>query len=164
MSDVTIDIGTRWSTGGRLTIGGVLLHVENAWNVKDCRDLWRPAAVRGQDIVVPHAVGTMAVRRRRTVTVLSLPFVIGGFADRFGVRAYGLEALTEQFEANMDYLRANVLDPTNAGDGTRSATLQMPSGANRTGDLHVLGLTPATWWDFGMTGTLDLSIPDGVLS
>lgn len=164
-----IDIGDVWSTGGRLTIDGVLLHLAGAWNVTDVRELWLPAAVRGSDIIVPHAPGVLATRRRRTVTAIGLPFVVGGFADAEGnlicdAEAFDTEAIIIQFQQNIDYLRTNVLDPTDVTDGTRSASLDLPDGSTRTGAVHVLGVTVSRFWPTGLECTLDLSLPAGVLS
>lgn len=161
-----IEIGDVWSTGGRLTLDGVLMHVQGAWNITDVRELWMPAAVRGTDIIVPHAPGVLAVRRRATVTPIGLPFVIGGFADSggTGITSCDAETIMIQLQANVDYLRTNVLDPTNATDGTRSASLELPDGSTRTGAVHVLGLTVSQYAPTEVIATLDLSLPAGVLT
>jgi hypothetical protein len=85
-----------------------------------------------------------------------------------------VEAGWEGLEANIDYLRSNVADPTDVGDGTRPATLTMPTGAVRSADIHVLGITAGATAagtnqltgteGVALLATLEISIPDGVFS
>jgi len=125
--------------------------------------------VRGEDRLLPLAAGVIPYLRRRTVTRHSLPMVIQGEVDENGVPYPDVWA---GLEANIAQLRASVVDPTGVGDGTRPASLVMPSGATRTADVHVLGLvlgrtqagtnTLTGNEGVGMLATLELSIPTGV--
>lgn len=148
---------------GTLVINNVSMNCP-AWCTIDLRDLWMPGAIRGGDLLLPGAPGVRARRRRRTVTTYSVKFVISGLAERTGLQPYGAGSAgrMRQLQENLDYLRTNVLDPVTTGNGTRAATLTMPSGATRTALVHVLGLTLSQAWPAGLTTTLDLSIPAGV--
>lgn len=155
---------------GRLQVDGVNLHCP-AWTMPDLLELWFGADVRGDDQLIPGLGGVIANRRRTTVTRHSLPMTICGDVDRNGAR-YDGDAWAG-LEQNIDYLRTNVVDPTNTGDGTRAATLFMPSGDTRTADIHVLRLVPGArgygvqsdgWTGAICTATLEISIPLGVFS
>jgi len=145
---------------GELTINGVSMHTP-AWAVVDLTVLWMGAQVRGFDRLIPFAPGVIPHRRRMTVTQHSLPMVITGAVDRLGV---AWPDPWEGLEANIDYLRAFVVDPTNATDGTLPATLDMPSGASRTADIHVLRLSLGVVQSGLMRATLDISIPEGAFA
>jgi hypothetical protein len=145
---------------GELTINGVVMHTP-AWTIVDLTPLWMGATVRGFDRIVPFTPGVTPYRRRMTVTQHALPMVIIGSVDRLGVK-YSDE--WEGLEANIDYLRAFVVDPTNAGDGTLPATLELPSGTTRTADIHVLRLALGRVQSGKMLATLDISIPEGVFA
>lgn len=148
---------------GALTIGTTSMHCA-AWDILDLRALWLPSAVRGADRLIPGAAGVRPKRRRRTVTTHSLPFLISGLADATGVGACSEADRVRQLEVNVYALRSAVLDPTNVGDGTRAATLVLPSGATLTADIHVLGFTEAAVSPDSLFGTLDISIPSGVFA
>ena len=76
-------------------------------------------------------------RRRLTVTEHTLAMWIIGDTDRTGAPQ---SDAWDGLQANIEYLRTNVVDPTNTGDGTRAATLLMPNGATRTANVHVTGM------------------------
>lgn len=142
---------------GSLTIDGVSMHTD-AWTIVDLTNLWFGGDVRGQDRLIPGVAGVIPYRRRTTVTTYSLPMVIIGDVDQTGTP---YSDIWEGLESNINYLRSNVVDPTNTGDGTRSATLLMPSGSSRTADIHVLRLALGTVSRGVMRATLDISIPSG---
>lgn len=137
-----------------------------AWLFPDLRELWLGPGVRGQDRLIPEAGGVLAKRRRRTVTTHDLPFLVSGECDEDGTLAspFTTQGIQSQLEANIDTLRSAVLDPTNTGDGTRSATLTMPSSGTRTADIHVLGLTIVTAHPQLLECLFHLSIPAGAFS
>ena len=143
-----------------LEIDGVPLATP-AWEIVDLSPLWQPADVRGSDRLIPGAAGVKPYRRRRTVSKRSLPMIVYGFEDLDGV-AYA--DVREGLETNLDYLRANVVDPTNVGDGTRTAVLHLPSGSTRTGSVHVEGFELGTAGPTSIRAVLTLSIPEGVLT
>lgn len=149
-----------WNTAaGNLTIGGVAMNTP-AWTVLNLSVLWSPADQRGSDRLIPGAAGVVAYPRRATVTRHSLQMLISGTHDRTGSAA--ANAFTG-LQVNIDYLLANVVNPTGVGDGTRSAVLTMPDGTTRTEPVHVVGLEVsdvvgnATW----ARAVLELSIPSG---
>lgn len=147
------------TAAGDLTIGGVALNGP-AWKVLNLLELWQPADQRGSDRLVPGVAGVLAQQRRDTVTRRSLQLLIIGDVDRTGAtQADKFEGL----QANVDYLRANVVAPTGTGDGTRSAVLTMPDGTSRTEPVHVVGFEfgnfreDAAW----LRAVLTISIPSG---
>lgn len=143
---------------GTLTINGVLMHCP-AWNVIRLVPLWLTPSVRGgPNRPIPGIAGRVAYRRRIDETVHSLPMMVSGLRDRTGaINANPWAGL----EANIAYLRANVVDPTNATDGTRAATLVMPSGATRTANIQVIGMTEGNVVMYVQKFTLDVIIPAG---
>lgn len=150
---------THNTAAGDLTIGGVAMNGP-AWKVMNLHALWQPANQRGSDRIIPGATGVVAYRRRNTVTAVSLQMLISGTHDRNGVAAADK---FEGLQVNVEYLVDNVVEPTGASDGTRSAVLTMPDGTTHTEPVHVLGL------QFGETSldgawlkaVLELSIPSG---
>lgn len=147
---------------GNLTIGGVDLNGP-AWDIPDLTPLWIEATQRGEDRLIPGAIGVLAYRRRLTVTEHSLAMVIIGDMDRTG---NPVADAWVGLQDNIEYLRANVVDPTNLTDGTRTGVLVMPSGATRTADVHVTGmrlsdLSGADGVFTSINAVLMLSIPTG---
>lgn len=155
-------------TDGNLTIGGIPMKT-HGWNILDLRSLWMPATIRGADKLLPGAAGVRSYPRRKTVTEVSLPMVLTGEANANGVApAVGVQGPTTayfaQLEANIAYLRANVVDPiAPTTDGTRTAVLTMPSGATRTGKVLVVGLSLDSAVSHTISATLTLSVPGGTL-
>ncbi len=155
---------------GLLSIDGTPLNGP-AWNAADVFELWLGGALKGTDLDVGPVTGSRPYPRRYTVTRHSLPFVIVGSVNRLGVANTNHWA---GLEVNIDYLRANVIDPVVSATGTRLAVLTKPSGAQVSGPVHVLGLTtqskgegidlrtgePTVIWD----GNLELSLPYGTLT
>lgn len=145
---------------GALEINGVSMHTY-AWTVVDVTPLWMGAEIRGQDRLLPTTPGVIPYRRRMTVTRHSLPMVIVGYVDQYDTP---YSDPWEGLETNIDFLRAWVVDPTNVGDGTVSASLTMPSGGVRTADIHVLGLMLGEVSKARIRATLEISIPEGVFA
>lgn len=151
---------------GELVIDDISMHGP-AWNILDLRDLWMPASIRGSDTIIPGAIGVLAHRRRVTVTRHTLPMALTGECDKDGIPAPGIGDpvdLLKQLQDNIDYLRENVVDPTNVGNGTRAATLTMPDGSERTADIHVEGLTIVSAVQHVLATTLNISIPAGLFT
>ena len=155
--------GLTWTTtAGDLTIGGVALNCAGWKLLGDSQQrLWQPGAQRGDDRIIPGVSGVKALPRRVTATIVSLDLLVAGLADRNGVAASG--TYVAQLYTNLDYLRANVVDPPGGADGTRSAVLTLPSGSTITESVHVLGLKTG---DMALDGrwvkaVLELSIPSG---
>ena len=147
------------TAAGDLTIGGVAMNCP-AWVVLNLQELWNPANVRGSDRIIPGTSGVMPYQRRATVTTRSLQMLISGTHDRTGAAA---ATVLRGLQVNVDYLIANVVVPTGATDGTRSAVLTMPDATTRTEPVHVLGLELG---DLSLDGAwtkavLELSIPTG---
>lgn len=156
-------------TDGNLSIDDTPMRT-HAWYVLDLRPLWMPSAIRGSDKVLPGATGVRAYPRRKTITEVTLSLIITGEADRNGIPpAIGVPGATvayfAQLEANIAYLRANVIDPNfDNARGTRAITLTMPSGGTRTGDVHIVGMTATSSVLHTMSCDLTISIPGGTLN
>lgn len=143
-----------------LSIGGVPLST-HAWDHKNLHVMWEGADVRGEDRIIPFAHGVRPHRRYRTATTKSLELVIRGDLTSGGApNADGHSGLW----ANVNFLRTNVVDPVATESGTRTAVLYLPDSTTRSGDVHVLGmeLNPISYKV--ALATIDISIPNGVLS
>lgn len=125
---------------GVLTIDGVVMHGP-AWTWPDLTDLWFKGDMSGTDEHMPGADGDRAFARYGVATSYALLGVIDGDADRFGTRYSDIFA---GLQTNIDYLNANVVGRGAAANGTRPATLLMPTGALRTADIHVTRLRIGT--------------------
>lgn len=145
---------------GTLTINSVAMNTYG-WYIVDLRDLWLGPTVRGSDRVIPGVNGVIPFMRRPTVRTVSLPMIVSGKKSAAGVD-YANPYVG--LETNIAYLRANVVDPTLTTNGTRSATLTMPSGATRTASIHVLSMTPGDAVKYIQKFTLDISIPTGAFA
>lgn len=147
---------------GILTINSIALNCP-AWDIADLTPLWIEASQRGQDRLLPGVAGVIPYRRRLTVTEHVLEIVIVGDSTSTGTP---VADAWDGLQANVEALRAGVVDPTNTGDGTRSATLLMPNGATRTASIHVLGMRVARVEGADgvfsvLNGALTISIPTG---
>jgi hypothetical protein len=147
------------TAAGNLTIGAVAMMCP-AWKVQNLYELWLPADQRGQDRVRPGATGTLPVRRYATATRKSLRMIIVGDVDRTGAAS---PSLLEGIYTNIAYLRDNVVAPTGATDGTRSAVLTVPGGGTLTEPIHVTGLQVSDLRENGawVRAVLEISIPSG---
>lgn len=158
--------GLNYSTcWGTLHIDGTSMLCP-AWAVTDLRPLLLPPTVRGVDTLVPGAAGVFPNPRRATITKFSLPFVITGQAGPSGGPPEPCDesGFATTLESNIAYLRANVLDPTGVGDGTRTATFVPPSGAPRVASIHVEGLTLVGAGRWSLSTTLEFSSKYGAFA
>lgn len=151
-----------WACQGLiLEIDGVTMHGP-AWDLTDLTDLMLGGEVRGEDRILPGVAGVIALPRRYTVTRHSLPFVIDGSVD---VTGQPVANPWIGLQDHLDFLLANVVEPTGVGDGTRAAVLHMPdNGPDRRADIHVLRLVKGDVLEGRMLATLEISIPAGVFS
>lgn len=145
-----------------LAIDGIPACVEGAWEWLDLSPLWQGADKRGSDRLVPGAAGVVAYPRRPTVSVRALEGYIYGFRD---VNGTVFTNVRTGLEANVSFLQEEwESDIGVAADGTRTATLHMPSGATRTGAVHVIALRLAAFGPTSARAVLELSIPAGALA
>lgn len=124
--------------------------------------LWADFDVRGQDRLLPGATGVIAYPRRMTVRRMDFRLIVVGDVNQAGG---SVSDSREGLEANLKYIRANLLAPVATTTGTRTAILTLPSGATRTAEIHVLGVVTQS---YGLSecgaiwvGTLQISIPFG---
>jgi len=144
---------------GNLAIGLVPM-MNPAFKVQNLPELWLPANQRGTDVIRPGVSGVKARLRRDTVTVRTLRLLIVGSAD---VNGNAVADLFEGLQANMDYIRQNLVAPTGVTDGTRSVVLTMPDGTTRTEPAHVQQMEVGRISENGAfaLATIELSIPSG---
>lgn len=143
-----------------LDIGGIPLAIDGAWEWLDLSPIWQGPDKRGSDRLVPGVAGVVPYRRRPTVSVRELQGYVHGFKDYNG----GVFAdVRVGLEANVAFLQDNIeADP--GGDGTRVATLHLPSGATKSADVHVLALRLSAFGPTSARAVLVLSIPTGSLA
>jgi hypothetical protein len=153
---------------GNMTIGGIDMNRPAFAIMGDERgeggfvQLWADFDVRGEDRLLPSATGVIAYPRRMTVRRMDFRLLVVGDVNQAGAPVVDTKA---GLEANLEYIRANVLAPVVSATGTRTAVLTMPSGATRSADIHVLGVVTQSY-GFGAcgaiwVGTLQISIPAG---
>jgi hypothetical protein len=153
---------------GVLTIDSVVMN-RPAWAVigdengeGSLTQLWVTTEQRGGDRIVPSAAGVIPYRRRVTATEHLLRLVVVGDVDDAGLPVADQRV---GLAANLAAIKSTVVDPTNVGDGTRPATLTVFGQANRSANIHVLGLTQRirVLKENGsiFVGTLRISIPAG---
>jgi hypothetical protein len=157
-----VTVAAPCSVSGILVIDGINLSTGPAFYTPDLLDLWGTGFdTRGKDRVVPGRVGVMAYRRRPTVSQHSVGLIISGYDAWDGTPRISTML---NLEANIARLRDNLVLPPGTAQGVRSAVLTMPSGAVRSGPVHVLkldlGKVSAGW----LLATLAVSIPGGLLS
>lgn len=149
-------------------VGDFYLEVNNvpldthAWRCLSYDDLLNGPAVRGEDIIMPSAVGRRPKPRRIDALVVSLSMLVDGSVDEDG------DALTmlplEGVLSHRDYLVAELGLGSEVDDGTVPATFYRGDLNPLAGDVTVLAITD--WRVMGGTHAsfrLDLSIPDGAL-
>ena len=117
-----------------LEIDGVPLSTP-AWEHTNLQVLLGAAVVRGSNVVMPGAVGVRPVRRRPTETNLTLELAIFGGQSWDGT--LNADPMTGLI-ANLDHLKANVIDPLATTNSVRTATLVLPADT-MTAAIQVLG-------------------------
>lgn len=133
-----------------------------AWRCLSYDDILNGPAVRGDDLVMPTAIGQRPYPRRIDRSVVALSMLVIGQYDEDG--AEQADPFATMFE-HRDYLRANLGLGLESGDGTVPATFYRGSLDPLEGDVTVLAM--AEWQVLGRgdaTFRLDLSIPDGELA
>ena len=148
---------------GTLVVHNANLHNGWAWCAYDLTALLDEAEIRGGDRLIPHTTGTLARRRRRTVTRKDFPVVITGLYSPSGVRqtdtAMGLIQNVEILKASL-----GIGEDAPAGTaGTVTATWTRADATVRTAAVHVIALRhtlPAVRPHIAQA-VLSLSLPNG---
>jgi hypothetical protein len=114
----------------------------SAWDVSNVMMLWIASKRRGSNIIIPGASGRRRTPRRKDESTVNLKMVIGGVFDVDGIhwRANGYSSVWEGLEHNVEYLALNVWTPPSPPSTSITASLIMPSGANRTGNVSLDGI------------------------
>jgi hypothetical protein len=132
------------SSPEKVTIDGTDIPVANgmptpAWFAVSLLPLWRPADKRGGNLAIPHSSPSIPLPRRGTDSKRTLQLVIVGDVDTSGAPVTDVR---EGIEANLAAFKAAFVAPPTTTDGTRSATLHLPSGATKTATITVEDFTP----------------------
>lgn len=106
-----------------------------AWEHLNLYALLGAATVRGENVVMPGAVGVRPVRRRPTETNYTVDMAIYGDRDWQG-DPYDDPMMG--LWSNLAHLRANVVDPLAKTNSVRTATIVLPEGT-LTAAVQVLG-------------------------
>lgn len=145
-----------------LTINGINMMVTGAWRIRDMSPLFAGSEQDGRDVILPGATnGVRAKQRFKRATVVNLDLFLFGNNTVAGTPHANIRT---GLYANALYLRTNLIEPTNSGTGTVTATATHPGGTI-TGPVHVLG--PLNFVEAGSQlwrGVLRLSIPAGSLA
>lgn len=158
---MNIDVGAA-SRDGVLTIDGVAMMCP-AWAITDVTPLWMGPAQRGTDLLIPGRSGQLPNPRRADLTKVTLRMVIDGTVDRTGAAWPCGER--EGLRRNVLFLRENVSDPTNLGDGTRALALVTPDlSSTLRGRATIEGLRTGVRSGPIWVAVLELSLPDGALA
>jgi hypothetical protein len=140
-----------------LTIDGVPLST-TAWEHLNLQALFGAGAVRGDNVVMPGAVGRRAVRRRTDEMGATLELAVWGETDWEGIDQTDPVA---GLMRNLDHLHTNVVDPLVSANSVRSATITSP-GSTLAAGVQVLGfevsevLSPTT-----VQASMDITIIGG---
>ena len=159
---------TNYNLEGSMTIDGISMNRPAFAIIGDERgvggyvQLWADFDVRGQDRLLPGAVGVIAYPRRMTARRMDFRLLVAGDVNQAGTPVADSKI---GLQNNLEYIRANVLEPVASSTGTRTAVLTLPSGATRTAEIHVLGVVTQSYLlaDCGTiwVGTLQINIPSG---
>lgn len=149
-------------TVSQLTVSSVPFRCP-AWWTLDLSPLWLPPDMLGDDVPMPGVTGAVPRRRRYGVgkVVLEMRFVPDVEQDGTPiVETSNLHGL----EQNLADFVSTVVEPVASTEGTRPAVLTMPSGATRTGGVHVESFEVADMRPTGCRAAITLSIPGGKLT
>jgi hypothetical protein len=141
----------------RLDIGSVPL-VTPAWTHTNLADLLSFASTRGENRILPGAIGVRPLRRRPTETTHTINLtVFGDYAPDGTVNADPVAGLW----ANLADLVTNVVDPGVNSTSTRTATLRF-GGTVRTSACQVVGFEVGEYLNqFVVNASMDVTFIDG---
>lgn len=134
-----------------------------AWKVRNLYVLMTGADVRGSaGRILPGVSGEKSFRQRVTASTRTLELVIMGSHDQYGTPYADAHV---GLEANLAYLRANLLADVTASPWTRAAVLHLAGGGTLSAAVKVIGpLQPGVTYRGSMLATLDLRIPAGAFT
>lgn len=141
---------------GELKVDGATMH-RSAFAVVNVRALWNPAVKRGDSLFIPGLSGRLIMPKRRDETVHALPMLIDGRIDATGAQhPDDIDGL----QANIDWIEANITNPTNGG---RTLTLtNRQATSTKTGQAH-LSLIPGEQLGSLSRAVLEVTLPLGRL-
>lgn len=143
---------------GTLLIDGNTTHTVG-WEMLNLLPLWLPGATRGDNLVIPGAVGRRPKRKRVDEAAHSLPMAFEGYFS--GVDESPFDDPWAGLEQNIADFVERFVDQPAPPAKVRAAALQMPSGGSRTADIQVIGLTIGQNTRTQCRATLDIVIPSG---
>lgn len=107
-----------------------------AWWLLDMSPMWGFPDLRGQDLIVPGAIGRRPNVRRIDETTYVMPFRIVGEITASGSATATPANPLQGLRANLDYLFENVHTPPSSGT-TRTAKLLLPSAMPLEDEIHI---------------------------
>jgi hypothetical protein len=140
-----------------LQIGDVPLNC-GAWEHTNLQTVLSGPDVRGENLVMPGAVGVRALRRRPTETNQSIDLTV--FGDKKWDGTEHTDPVAGLF-ANLAHLMANVVDTLATADSSRVATVLYPGGT-LVASVQVLGFEineSITPWC--VTASMDITVIEG---
>jgi len=149
---------------GTLTVNSASCFT-SGWCIYDMSAVMDDAELRGANRLLPHASGTLARRRRRTLTRKNFPMAFTGLYDASNHRIASRSARPQQLIDNFAAFRAaiGIAEDAPAGvAGTVTAVWTQPSGATKSATVHVI--SPFQWQlklSPVATAVLVLELPDG---
>lgn len=143
-----------------LEIAGVPLSTP-AWEHTNLYTLYGAAAVRGENVVMPGAIGVRPVRRRPTETNYTVDLAINGQRNWAGT-PYADPMLG--LATNIDHLRDNVIDPLATTNSLRAAIIHLPSGT-LVASIQVLGFEITEAFSPGdVLASMEISVMQGAFA
>lgn len=113
---------------------------------------------RGENVVMPGAVGRRAVRRRTDEATVTLELAIFGDKDPSGANHPNpIVGLVD----NIEYLQDHLVDPPAAANSLRPAVIHHPAGT-LTANVQILGFEIGDAYSPGcVTASLDMTVIGG---
>jgi hypothetical protein len=129
-----------------------------AWEHTNLYVLLGQGKVRGENVVMPGALGRRAVGRRTDEMTETIDLAFFGDVDWTG--APQTDPVAGLF-ANLAEFKAKVVDPTLTADSTRPATLVLPDG-NLSAQVQVLGFEISESYNASsVSASMDIAILGG---
>lgn len=155
------DYGIRRIAGqGELEINGVSLYTP-AWWTLDVSPLWGVPAVRGGNVRIPGADGTLALPRRVDETTYDVTLWITGAVDHLGApHSDPVQGLAD----NLDYLWANLAAPPAPPAATVPLLLTMPDNSQRSGYVQCVLELGDLAGPYDKPAVLKITVPAGRLT
>lgn len=140
-----------------LEISGIPLSCA-AWEHTNLYLVLNMGSGRGENVIMPGAVGRRAVRRRIDEATVTLELAI--FGDRDPIGAPTADPIAGLID-NIEYLQDHLVDPPAAANSLRPAVIHHPAGT-LTANVQILGFEIGDAYSPGcVTASLDMTVIGG---